>query len=82
MTRINLTTGEPYRVMEHRGISYHVVQAIDGGWRWSVTGENKDKSGTTLRREVAITQAQRYIDRLIKKRDRLDSLPSINSPFQ
>jgi hypothetical protein len=60
--------------MQYQGIPYHVVQAIDGGWRWSVTGENKDKSGTALRREVAITQAHRYIDRLIKKRNRSDSL--------
>jgi hypothetical protein len=75
MTRQNRTTGEPYRVMEYRGIPCHIVQAIDGGWRCSVTSENKRKSGTALRREVATTQAHRYIDRRIKKRDRSDSLP-------
>jgi hypothetical protein len=64
--------------MEYRGIPYRVVQAIDGGWRWSVTGENKDRSGTALRREVAITQAQRYIDRLIKTRDRSGSVRTID----
>jgi hypothetical protein len=64
--------------MEYRGISFNVVQTIDCGWRWSVKRGDKDKFGITLRRDAAIAKAQRFIDGLIKAKDRSGSVRTID----
>jgi hypothetical protein len=65
--------------MEYRGIPYQVVQMIDHGFRWSVKRDDKDRFGTALRRAAAVVQAQRYIDGLIKIRERTGPFPSDNN---
>jgi hypothetical protein len=57
--------------MEYRGVEYQVVQTISNGWRWSVRREPKDdKVGTTDNRMGAVERARKFIDELIKSRER------------
>jgi hypothetical protein len=54
--------------MEHKGISYTVVQTANPtGFRWIVGfGENRTKTGVSYSRENAIFQAIRAIDKASK----------------
>jgi hypothetical protein len=57
--------------MEYKGVEYSVVQLLEGvGWRWEVgLGEGKTKTGMTpVSRAVAVEQAKREIDRILKDR--------------
>jgi hypothetical protein len=57
--------------MEYKGVEYSVVQLTDGiGWRWEIRlDDGKNKSGSTpVSRAVAIKQAEREIDRMLKSR--------------
>ena len=56
--------------MEYRGVEYEVVQTITNGWRWSVKRDHNDKVGASPDRAQAIRLAQRFIDELIKSRER------------
>jgi hypothetical protein len=57
--------------MEYKGVEYSVVQLLESvGWRWEVgLGDGKNKTGVTpVSRAVAIKQAKREIDRILKDR--------------
>jgi hypothetical protein len=55
--------------LEYKGVEYSVLQLTDGiGWRWEIRlDDGKNKSGSTpVSRAVAIKQAKREIDRILK----------------
>ena len=56
--------------MEYRGMEYQVVRTITNAWRWVVKREPNDKVGTTDSRMGAVARAQKFIDELIKSRER------------
>jgi hypothetical protein len=55
--------------MGHKGVSFSVVQLLDGtGWRWEIDfGDGKSKTGVTrASRAAAIKLAEQDIDRVLK----------------
>jgi hypothetical protein len=56
--------------MEYRGMEYQVVRTITKSWRWSVKHEPNEKVGTTDDRVGAVARAQKFIDEVIKRRER------------
>jgi hypothetical protein len=61
--------------MNYRGIDFMVVQSLSPkGWRWSVNLGHKEASGTHFGREGALSRAKKYIDELIRKRERAERI--------
>ena len=57
--------------MEHRGVEFAVVRAISlRQWKWSVERDHNDKVGMAFDRDAAIRLAKKFIDRLIKEREK------------
>jgi len=55
--------------MEYKGVTFSVVQLLDGtGWRWEINfGDGKSKTGVTrASRVAAIKLAEQDIDRVLK----------------
>jgi hypothetical protein len=57
-----------YSIMEHKGISYRVVQTANPtGWRWTIELPGKaPKSGQATSRARAVRMAETAIDKAIK----------------
>jgi hypothetical protein len=53
--------------VKYRGVEYHVVQTIDGKFRWSVQFGQQEKSGIDMRRESAVVRAKTRIDDRARK---------------
>jgi hypothetical protein len=56
--------------MEHRGVTFTVVQTISKGWRWAVVIGEREIAGTTIKRDAAILRAKQSIDDLLWRRER------------
>jgi hypothetical protein len=57
--------------MDYRGVQYAVVRTMSpNGWRWIVRRGPTDKSGVATHRDDAIRLAKKFIDELIRSRER------------
>jgi hypothetical protein len=55
--------------MQYRHVEIKIVRmAAPGGWKWTVTIDGKERSGSDLDRETAIDLAKRFIDGRLGRR--------------
>jgi hypothetical protein len=53
--------------MQYRDVEIKLVRmAAPGGWKWTVTINGKERSGSNWDRETAIRLAKRFIDGRLK----------------
>ena len=65
MTNGLLVSSEPEGFgMQYRGIDMKIVRmGAPGGWKWTVTVDGEERSGSCEDREEAIAHAKKFIDR-------------------
>jgi hypothetical protein len=55
--------------MQYRDVEIKIVRmGAPGGWKWTVTIDGKERSGSNSDREIAIDLAKRFIDGRLGRR--------------
>jgi hypothetical protein len=55
--------------MQYRDVEIKIIRmGAPGGWKWTVTIDGKERSGSNSDREIAIDLAKRFIDGRLGRR--------------